>query len=86
MKNITDITFASEAIPDPVEWVNQHHVLAGLLGTVTHIKQISTGVLEEDEHSDDFDQDWSLFRRTQDLIRGHYDSDNWQSLENYLLG
>ncbi|MGE5657555.1 MAG: hypothetical protein ACM37W_13200 [Actinomycetota bacterium] len=75
------------AIPDPAEWVYEHHCLASFVHTLTHLKQIlPDGCFFSDESDEAASEDELVIdAKARDILRANYSEDRWQYVENYLL-
>jgi hypothetical protein len=66
--------------PDPVEWVQEHHLLAGLIDGARHI----THALSPQGHT--ADDEGLIDRSIIDFLKPHYSEESWKDVEQYLLG
>lgn len=89
MKNITGTSpknppinhsHSGVSIPDPAEWVYEHHFLASCLHTLAHLKQMLPDGIQESEVEGEFTVDTTV----KDLLKASFSDDRWQYLENYL--
>ena len=66
--------------PDPVEWVQEHHFIAGLIDSARHLTQ----ALSHQGHTADDDglTDTNII----DFLKPHYSEESWKDVEQYLLG
>ncbi len=77
---------ADAAIPDPSEWVHEHHFLAGFVHTLSHIKHLMPdSILTEDEVGNSSAGSLKIDEFARDVLKANYSEDTWQYLENYLL-
>ena len=66
--------------PDPVEWVQEHHFLAGLIDGARHISQALS------PHGHTADDEELIDRSIIDFLKPHYSEESWKDVEQYLLG
>ncbi|OCR00567.1 hypothetical protein BCD67_11335 [Oscillatoriales cyanobacterium USR001] len=95
MKNVTKTSVknswpsasaTNDEIPDPKQWVEEHHFLASFVHTLTHLKEIfPDSIFHEDSYCDYLDGKLLIDDNTVDLLKANYTDDHWQYLENYLL-
>ncbi|NEP40636.1 MAG: hypothetical protein F6K35_15915 [Okeania sp. SIO2H7] len=67
-------------VPDPIEWVQEHHFLAKAIDSARHFTQS----LSDRSHSADDEKliDTNII----DFLRPHYSEESWKDVERYLLG
>jgi hypothetical protein len=66
--------------PDPVEWVQEHHFLAGLIDSARHL----THALSHQGHT--ADDEGLIDTNIIDFLKPHYSEESWKDVEQYLLG
>ncbi|HLO48495.1 MAG TPA: hypothetical protein VK211_08795 [Kamptonema sp.] len=95
MKNVTQTSVNNylnntstrdAAIPDPGEWVAEHHFLASFVHTLSHLKQaFPESIFDANDCCDSSEGQLLIDGNTRDLLKANYTDDHWQYLENYLL-
>jgi len=95
MQNVTETSVnnylnnaspTNAAIPDPGEWVEEHHFLASFVHTLSHLKQaFPESIFDADDGGDSSDSQLVIDDNARDLLKANYTDDRWQYLENYLL-
>lgn len=66
--------------PDPVEWVQEHHLIAGLMDGARHFTQ----TLSHQGHTGD--EEGLIDKSIIDFLKPHYSEESWKDVEKYLLG
>jgi len=76
----------NDTIPDPHQWVEEHHFLASFVHTLSHLRlAFPDSIFPEDDYTDSAEGQLVLDCHTKDLLKENYNDDHWQYLENYLL-
>ena len=83
--SLTSATPTDTAIPDPGEWVEEHHFLASFVHTLTHLKHAFPDSIFHEDEGDSAEGQLLIDGNTRDLLKANYTDDHWQYLENYLL-
>ena len=73
------LTNSEMKIPDPVEWVQEHHLLAGLIDGARHLTQ----AISHGNHT--ADEKLLIDANILDFLRTGYSEENWKEVESYLL-
>lgn len=94
MKNLNDDNLendlaerllASSAIPDPAAWVKEHHFLANLAHTLTHLQQhLSDRTSETGDISEFGDGEVAFDSKIKDVLRANCSEDYWGYVEGLL--
>lgn len=66
--------------PDPVEWVQEHHLIAGLIESARNFTQALS------HHSNTADDEGLIDTSIIDFLKSHYSEESWKDVEQYLLG
>ena len=95
MKNLADSSLNNASnseshlgaeIPDPAEWVYEHHCLASFAHALTYLQHLlPDGSFLSGDNSDPEEGELVINRRARDILRANYSEDRWQYVENYLL-
>lgn len=67
-------------IPDAVEWVQEHHFIAGFIDSARHLSQ----AISHNNHT--ADEGLLIDANILDFLKNSYSEENWEDVENYLLG
>ncbi len=83
--DLVDRTFASSAIPDPAEWVNEHHFLANFVDKLSHLQQhFSDGCLETSDSFDRAEGQLAIDAKIREILKASFSDDYWQYVEDLL--
>ena len=80
--DLVDRTFASSAIPDPAEWVNEHHFLANFADRLSHLQQhFSDDCLETADSCDPGDGEFAIDAKIREILKASLSDDYWKYVE-----
>lgn len=73
-------------IPDPEEWIKEHHVLASFAHTLTTLKQLLRDEGFHADHHIAYTHEGELVIGTEakELLKASYGEEHWRYVENYL--
>ncbi|HBW58296.1 MAG TPA: hypothetical protein DEF27_11015 [Oscillatoriales bacterium UBA8482] len=73
-------------IPDPEDWITEHHVLASFAETLSTLKQLLGDEETQMDHKISYTREGELIlgTATRNLLKESYGDDQWQYVENYL--
>jgi len=80
--NLVDRTFANSAIPDPAEWVNEHHFLANFAHQLSHLQQnFSDGGWEIGDNGEPSESQLAIDIKIREILKASFSDDYWQYVE-----
>ncbi len=80
--NLVDRTFASSAIPDPAQWVNEHHFLANFADRLSHLQQhFSDDGLETGDNCDRAEGELAIDIKIREILKASFSDDYWEYVE-----
>ena len=83
--DVVDRTFASSAIPDPAQWVNEHHFLANFVARLSHLQQhFSEDCLETADSCDRDEDQLAIDAKIREILKASFSDDYWGYVEGLL--
>ncbi len=80
--DLVDRTLASSTIPDPAEWVNEHHFLANFADRLSHLQQhFSDDCLETGDNCDRVEDESAIDAKIREVLKASLSDDYWQYVE-----